>query len=158
MPFTPFHVGPVLFLWAIFLSLDIVALLIGATIFDAEGLLYLFGVYPVVHGPLHSILGAFLVAIIAAVVSYGIRMVANRKLKISTIFISGAIGSFSHIFLDAFLYSDINLAWPLGWWNPLLGMFNSSQVYIFCIATFIVGAFILIARGIANILRKEKVI
>ena len=155
MPFTPFHIGSVLFLWAIFLSLDIIALVIGATIVDVEGLLYLFGVYPFVHGPLHSIFGALFVAIIATAISHGIRVATDKKLEISRIFISGAIGSFSHIFLDAFLYSAINLAWPFGWWNPLLGMFNSFQVYTFCIITFIIGVLILIVRGIRKARKLE---
>lgn len=154
MPFTVYHVGPVLLLWSIFLSLDIVALFIGATLMDIEGFLYLFDGYPTMHGALHSILGAILVAITATAISYESRVALKQKPEISTTLVSGIIGSFSHLVLDAIMYSDVNLAWPLKWWNPLLGMVDENSILMFCAATFFFGAIILFARK--QLLKKEE--
>lgn len=152
MPFTPFHLGPILLLWSIFLSLDLIALTIGATLIDIEGGLHLLGIYPVFHGVLHSFLGATIIAIVATVLSYEAQNALNesfkKKANLGNIFVSGLFGAYSHVILDAYLYGEINLAWPLEWWNPFLGMVDLSTILEFSIVTFIVGVFIFILRKI----------
>lgn len=43
-----------------------------------------------------------------------------------------------HIFLDSFLYIDIEPFYPLIQ-NPLLGTFSSSEVYAFCVLCGMIG-------------------
>ena len=157
MPFTPFHFGPLVLLWALFLSLDLIALFAGATLLDIEGLLYIFGIYPVLHGVLHSVLGATIVAIVATVLSYELQNALDDSFKkranIGNIFVSALFGSYSHIVLDAYLYGEMNLAWPLDYWNPFLGAYDYNTIILFCVLSFFAGAVILIAR---NPFDKEK--
>ncbi len=152
MPFTPFHLGPVLLLWSLFFSLDLIALFVAATIIDIEGFLHLLGIYPVFHGALHSFFGATIIAIVATVISYEAQNALNpefkQKANFGNIFVSGLFGAYSHIILDACMYSDLNLAWPLGWWNPFLGMVDQSKIIEFCIITFIAGVLIFILRKV----------
>lgn len=56
------------------------------------------------------------------------------------ILISSFIGVFSHIVLDSFLYSDIKPFFPSNY-NPLLGLFNSLEIYLFCTITILFGFF-----------------
>jgi membrane-bound metal-dependent hydrolase YbcI (DUF457 family) len=150
MPFTPFHLGPVVLLWSLSLSLDIGALVLGATLMDIEGLLYLFHLYPVTHGALHSILGATLTAIVAMFLSYEIQLAFDSQFKekgnVQNIMIGGLFGAYSHLALDACLYDDLNLAWPLKWWNPLFGTLDSFSVVVLCVVTFVLGVIVIVIR------------
>jgi hypothetical protein len=169
MPFTPFHAGIALLLWAL-AQLDVVALLLGALLPDAEGFLFLLRVYPTAHGPLHSILGAALLAIPVAALSFGIRKRLGALLPAKVIFISALLGTFSHLLLDAPTahpgnYSSvlpwlpdedsvaINLAWPLGYWNPLYGIASPQQAALLSVASLI-AALLIKRKRISNRLRR----
>lgn len=92
MPFTPFHFGIALFLFAIMPFLDPFALFIGSVIPDIEGITALF-IFPYsglsLHGPLHSFLGALVLGILTGGASYfvltnvGISETLNKTLSIN---------------------------------------------------------------------------
>jgi membrane-bound metal-dependent hydrolase YbcI (DUF457 family) len=133
--------------------LDPIGLLLGCVISDVEGFLALVTGHGPLHGPFHSMLGAFLLAILTSIISqlfwYFLRW---SKIEIpffpepnsKIIVCSAFIGTFSHILLDAFLYSEMNLSWPLPYFNPLYGLLNSPFIYNFCVICGILGFIILL--------------
>ncbi len=158
MPFTPFHVGPALFIYSLLLFLDPFALIFGATFPDLEGLAYFISGGTTPHGALHSILGSTLLALLLVVpVSIACWKIivkafpGTRGPKTKIVVASALLGVYSHILLDstlpAIFYSDVNLAWPFGYWAPLLDSVTPEQVYLFCVASFIAGAVIILVRS-----------
>ncbi len=150
MPFTPFHIGPALLIFGVLTVLDPIALVYGSILVDLEPLLvYLFALNHPSHGPAHSIIGIMLLLplfYVATVVTRRVfpeadHMFTSKSKKYSAwlSIASGAVGGYSHLLLDAFLYPELNLAWPLGRWNPLLNQLSALTVYALCALTFVVG-------------------
>ncbi|MBI5159257.1 DUF4184 family protein [Candidatus Micrarchaeota archaeon] len=158
MPFTPFHIGPALLIYSLLLFIDPFALIFGSTFPDLEGFAYFITNGTTPHGPLHSIIGATLIALITAtptsIIAWKIIENASQKkirapsLKITVA--SALLGAYSHIFLDSLLpkifYGDVNLAWPFAYWTPLLDAVTPEQMYLFCTASFIAGTIIILIR------------
>ena len=156
MPFTPFHFGPALFIFSLLIFLDPLALFLGSIAVDFEGILGLFfghdiffqncGSSCILHGPLHSLLGGTIVALLLSTAI----ILAKRKIPFKlnqlllkdnkTILASSLVGVFSHLFLDSFLYPEMSLIWPFGFWNPFFGAIGSFEIYSFCVLTFVLGA------------------
>ena len=163
MPFTPFHFGPALLIFSLSLFLNPLALLLASVAIDIEGILGLFFGRDILlqncaptcnlHGPLHSLLGGTIVAILLATAL----IIASKKLpektRLSlriknekTIPLSSLVGVCSHLLLDSFLYPEMNLAWPFGSWNPFFGAIGNFEIYFFCALSFLLGAALLLAR------------
>jgi len=157
MPFTPFHFGPALLLYGLFVFLDPIALIYGAILVDLEPAIVMFlrFNYPL-HGFMHSIVGVFLLLPIVYVATFATRRLLpeldffftsrKREFTFRLTVVSALIGSFSHIFLDAFLYPEMNLAWPLPYWNPLLNTGLSLAIYEFCWVTLIIAIPLIVLR------------
>lgn len=84
MPFTPFHFGIALLLFAVMPFLDPLALFVGSVIPDIEGITAIF-IFPYWglpwHGPLHSFLGVIVLGVITGGMSYLILKHSTLKLK-----------------------------------------------------------------------------
>ena len=153
LPFTPFHWGPMALVLALLSFLDPIGLFLGCVIPDVEGFLALATGYGPLHGPFHSLLGAFLLAILTSIISQSfwyflrwskIELPFFPEPNSKIILCSAFIGTFSHILLDAFLYPEMNLLWPLSYFNPLYGILNSPFIYNFCVICGIFGFIILL--------------
>jgi membrane-bound metal-dependent hydrolase YbcI (DUF457 family) len=148
VPFTPFHFGPSLLIGLIFFPLIYLsAILLGSMIVDLEPLSFLLLGLPVLHLFFHTFLGATISALILAFFVYLLRgflgeiMTAFQLPQVTSplnITVATLLGVYSHILLDAFLYSEMQPFWPL-LGNPFLGLVSSSTVYLFCILCFIVA-------------------
>lgn len=149
MPFTPFHLGPSLWIGLIlFKFLDFPSFLIASVIVDVEPFLVMFfGLRYPLHGFFHSFVGGSIVAILAALTMYSFKNVVRKFAIIfrlqqdstfKKILWSSFLGVYFHIFLDAFLYSDIQPFYP-STSNPLLGLFSSGQIYFFCSISFLIA-------------------
>ncbi|MHA2295737.1 MAG: hypothetical protein ACXAEU_11775 [Candidatus Hodarchaeales archaeon] len=154
MPFTPFHFGIGLFLFAIFPFLDPLALLVGVIIPDIEGIASLFifrGLGLPLHGPLHSFLAAIPLGLVVGCISYffinNIMIVTfpNFKISLKASLMSGLLGTLSHIILDAPLYSEMNPLLPLTG-NVFYRIFPTTIPYLICIIGFLAGILILMIR------------
>jgi len=157
MPFTPFHFGPALLLYGIFVFLDPIALIYGAILVDLEPALVMFLRlnYPL-HGSLHSIVGGFLLLPVVYLATILTRRLLSdldffftsgkREFAFWVTVVSALIGSFSHILLDSVLYSEMNLAWPLPYWNPLLNTGLSLVIYELCWVTLIIAIPLIVLR------------
>lgn len=158
MPFTPFHFGFSFLFIAIFPYLDIIALFVGSIIPDVEGISAIF-LFPnsnlPLHGPLHSFTGSFILGVLIGISSWGLNKILAKK-NVGSSFdfifreysffqslISSFIGTFSHVFLDAILYPEMDLLYPLNVGNSFYALFPFSFPYLFCIATFFLGFIII---------------
>jgi hypothetical protein len=166
VPFTLFHWGPALLIFSLFISLDPLALLISSVAVDAEGILVLFfnrniflqdcAAYSCpLHGPLHSIIGATVSALVIYLLLLLITRPFSKNLKNllrikddQVILTSALVGAYSHIFLDGFLYPEMSLAWPFWSWNPLFGAVGSFEIYGSCVLAFLAGGALLLVRKI----------
>lgn len=169
MPFTPFHFGISFLFIAIFPYLDIVALFIGSIIPDVEGISAIF-LFPdsnlPLHGPLHSFTGSFILGVLIGICSWELNKILSKKYVDSSLafifrpysffqsLVSSFIGTFSHVFLDAILYPEMDLFYPLGLGNPLYGLFPFSFPYIFCVIAFLLGFIIVAIKLLRNTLNK----
>ncbi len=149
VPLTPFHLGPGLFIGvALRKRVDIVAVLLSSVIIDIRtAVCYFTGCEPL-HGPLHTLIGATVFALILTIVLLKLGRFIEHITAIFhierqgswTAVVSGSlIGAWVHILLDSFLYSDIRPFYPSSW-NPLLDMVGREIVYIASIFLLLAGA------------------
>jgi hypothetical protein len=149
MPFTLFHLGPALFLGEVFKrQADLISILLGSIIVDVRAAYCLFAGCRPLHGPLHTFLGATLIALLLAWVVFSHRIRLQRvtdRIRIRQahsfmpVLAGSLIGTWSHVLLDSFLYMDIMPLWPLTS-NPLLGMLDPGTVYLMCLLFFLPAA------------------
>jgi len=156
MPFTPFHFGPALFFGLLlFQYLDLPTFLVSNVILDIEPFLVLYlGLSGPLHGPFHSYTIGALVALGTALVMLLAKPVTRPTMSLfqlrqesspKRIFVTALLGIYIHVTLDAFLYSEMRLLYPLQF-NPLLDMVSSGSVYLFCSLSFLPGLALYVYR------------
>jgi membrane-bound metal-dependent hydrolase YbcI (DUF457 family) len=150
LPFTPFHLGPALFLGLLLSTVfDLPTFLIANVLPDAEPLIVLlFDVrgYPL-HGFFHSYIGATVLAAILALCMYLLRGFFGKVMKVfrlqqssslQKIVFSSFIGAYFHVFLDSFLYSEMTPFYPLQG-NVFSAYGSYTVIYGFCGITALLG-------------------
>lgn len=165
MPLTPFHWGPSswigLLLFKIF---DFPTLFIASVIVDIEPFCILFFSlnYPL-HGFFHSFLGGSILAALTAIILYLLKAKIKKMMAIfklaqdssfKKILWTSFFGVYFHLLLDAFIHRDMKPFYPLES-NPLLGLFSSSQIYLFCSLSFLLGILVYLFR-LATIKRTKS--
>ena len=156
MPFTPFHLGPALLIGIIlFPFIDLFVILIASVIIDIEPLyIVITRSRAPLHGILHTYLMATVVSLILSLIMYPLKRYYLKLLRIfglkqetsfAKILISSLIGTYSHIFLDSFLYPEMQPFYPYAE-NPFLHMLSIVAVYGICVVSFIIGLIIYIIR------------
>ena len=166
MPFTPYHVGPALLIsFLLYPLLDVPTFVIASIILDVEPLLIIFLDLPgPLHGPFHSLTVSVLAALGFAAIMHGFRritgpIVVARRLPQNPTFRdlikTSVIGVWSHVLLDAFLYPEVQLLYPLPG-NPLLGLVPYAAVTNFCVASFVASLPIYAVR--VFLMRRGKVV
>lgn len=149
MPFTPLHlgvgacckaVGQRRFSFMIFAGTHV--------LMDIEPLLGLIYNWQYLHLYTHNLIGATLIGSIALLIGkpisqWVLRSILNYKnwsISWRTAAISAYIGSFSHIFLDAFMHHDVYFFYPWILKNPLLGLLSYSVIFYSCISAILFGS------------------
>ncbi len=167
MPFTPFHLGPGLFLGLLLLRfIDFPTFLIANVIVDVEPFLVLmFDLDYPLHGFFHSFLGGTVVALFLALVMNRIRETVSplltlfrleQRSSLKSILYASMSGVYLHILLDARMHWDIRPLYPLEA-NPFLiqtalpGLWES----MFCVWCFF-GAAIVYVIKLFLIWRKKR--
>jgi len=155
VPFTPFHLGPALLIGMIFFPyVDLVAIFISSVIVDVEPAYFLYSTGRPVHGFLHSYMGGTLVAFLLSCALYPFRRTYCEILRIfgmkqetsfRKILLSSLVGVYSHIFLDSFMYPEMEPFYPMHG-NPLLGVIKWTLIYDFCMWAFFVGTIVYAVR------------
>lgn len=170
MPFTPYHLGPALFLGLLaYRWLDLPSVLAASVLVDVRAALVLFGhLDGPIHGPFHTLVGSAVVALLIAGAWYALRdwlgpllaWFGLERSRSADAILGGALaGAWLHVALDALLYADVALLAPITAWNPLFDALGGPTtyvlVYLACVATGVLGAAIYLlsvlfpGRGVA---------
>jgi membrane-bound metal-dependent hydrolase YbcI (DUF457 family) len=161
MPFTPYHFGPSGFVGLIFRKwLDIPVFVLANVIVDIEVLYW--DKWPK-HRYAHTLLIGAAIGILWGVIAYPLRHIFKKimlflRLQYDTsllkMLISGVLGVWLHIVLDAFYHWDVQMFWPRRI-TPLYGLISKQQVEAICLACFVL-AFIVYAIIVLLSIKKNK--
>jgi membrane-bound metal-dependent hydrolase YbcI (DUF457 family) len=150
MPFTPYHVGPGIAAKAILQDhFSLVIFSATQVVMDLQPLVVMLTGRGETHGATHTLLGAAVLGVTSALAfRYPTRWLLNLflprtrprvELSWMTAFFSALAGTFSHALIDALIYPDVELLWPLTTTNPLRIGFTTSQMITFCVASGVIG-------------------
>ena len=152
MPFTPYHIGPGIFIKSL-LRTRFSLFIFGWTqiLMDVQALLFIFIGFGSLHGISHTYIGAIFISIISVISGkFLINLINyyNNEIKIMSpsfqvIYISAFIGSFSHIILDSIMHADMQPFYPFFIDNNILRLISINQLHEFCIYSGVVGLFII---------------
>ena len=162
MPITPFHIvagvaaksiRPKHFSWTVFALANV--------LIDTEAVYYYLTTGVPAHKYFHTWIGASIIAILCATLgkyicelglkifnfiflnkNYSLKLRRFQfKTKINNLSSwSGAfIGAYSHIFLDSFVNLDMQPYFPFSEQNHMLGLISLNNLYLICIALFLIG-------------------
>jgi len=152
MPFTPIHMGPGILIKALLQgSFSLMVFGWSQIVMDIQPLVVLITGEGHLHGFSHTYLGATLLAFFSALSGkylseFGLLVIGISKktnpLKIAwwVVFVSSFIGTFSHVFLDSIMHSDVEPFYPLTLQNSLWGYFSIEQLHRLCMYSGLVGA------------------
>ncbi len=152
MPFTPFHMGPGIFIKA-FLHGGFSLMVFGwaQIIMDIQPLIFLTTGEGSLHGFSHTYLGASLFAVIAALsgkylselgfIVLGVVRI-GKPLRIAwwVAVASAFIGTFSHVILDSIMHGDVVPFYPFSTANGLLRIISIRQLHRLCLYSGLVGS------------------
>lgn len=162
MPFTPFHLGPGLaFKAAAGPRMSFAAFAITQVAMDVEPLLHLVRGDPVVHGFVHTVPGATLVALGSALIA---RPVGTWALRVTQGILGAALfarlreplplrwpavlartfaGAWRHVLFDGLMHRDMRPFAPWTDANPLLGAVPVGALHLGCMAAGAIGVAVL---------------
>jgi len=127
MPVTPFHMGPGVVIKAVggrYFSLMVFGF--SQVAMDVEPLVRMIRGDAVLHGFTHTYLGATLIGLVSAV--------------------AGAfVGTYSHVFLDSIMHSDLQPLAPLSEVNGLLHVISVGALHLLCVLCGVCGALLMFA-------------
>ena len=158
MPVTPFHFGPGLALKRAAAPVFSWTAFAGATVMiDCESLYYLIRQEYPVHRFLHSLIGAALVGLIAALACRAFVHVLSVQAPRSRgpggtarsevrgeraglgILLGGLSGGLSHPLLDGIMHPDVRPFRPWSDRNPFLGLVSETTLHLACVVAALVG-------------------
>jgi hypothetical protein len=159
MPVTPFHVGPGLFFKAIAPRHVSLTVFVGVNVaIDLEPITWFLLTGDPIHGLLHTLIGATVLALVCA--HWG-RMVCERLLRwwnsllspaqskwlavVSVItpraaMVSALLGTWSHVLLDSLMHTDVRLLWPVSAANGIRGLIDLDHLHLLCVFLGVAGA------------------
>ncbi len=152
MPFTPIHMGPGILIKSL-LQGSFSLMVFGWTqiVMDIQPLIVLITGEGHLHGFTHTYVGAILIAIFATMTGKYLSEVGLKILRISenkrpisiawwVVFLSAFLGSFSHVFLDSIMHSDVEPFFPFTLDNKFLGLIPVSMLHKICLYSGLAGA------------------
>ena len=181
MPFTPYHFGPSGFIGLAFRKvIDLPVFMLANVVVDLEvlhNILFAHERCPHRHWHFHSLLGGAIAGAIWGTAAYWIKPVrlffawAMRVVRIRykpnlwKMIVSGVLGAWLHVVIDAIYHYDVQLFWPskarkLA--RPLWRLFsrsmreNMEQVEFWCLVCF-VGAAILYVLAVRSFMKAKEV-
>lgn len=164
MPFTPLHMGPGLAIKAVagrYFSLMVFGF--SQVAMDVEPLVRIIRGDAVLHGFIHTYLGATLIALVSVVVGRPVcQLLLNywRRdprfpfltwLRGPTLIswratIAGAfVGTYSHVFLDSIMHSDMQPFAPVSNANSLIHVISVDELHVLCVLGGALGALLVFA-------------
>jgi membrane-bound metal-dependent hydrolase YbcI (DUF457 family) len=155
MPFTPFHLGAgALFKAAGGRHVSFMVFGGAQVLMDIEPLIGLIQGKPVLHGYSHTLAGALVIGVIAALIGRPISAMVLRAGRVPHYYLtwraafSGALlGTFSHVGLDALMHHDMNPWWPLFSGNGLLRIIPLDVLHVLCLMLGALGGALIALRA-----------
>jgi membrane-bound metal-dependent hydrolase YbcI (DUF457 family) len=156
MPFTPYHFGPALIIKGIFRTrFCLISFALSQIIIDLESLYHLiFHNWPI-HCFLHSYLGASIVIFITIFLAKLILALLQQSVSWRAIIFASIVGSYSHVFLDSIMHSDIRPFYPIFESNALLRIISLPLLHDICIYSGIFGLIIIVWQLIPKIIKNS---
>jgi hypothetical protein len=166
MPFTPFHFGPsALISLPLKRWLDIPVFVLANVVIDFEPFSVMFFQlnYPL-HGYCHTFLIGGLLGLLWGLVAYPLRPIwrffmgifgLSYQPTLLKMMISGMLGIWLHVFIDSFLYPEMNPFFPMSG-NPLHISFHYSRVYSVCEASLIAAVVILGWLAVRKLIKRQN--
>lgn len=164
MPFTPFHMGPGLALKAV-AGRHVSLMLFGFSqvMIDLEPAIRILRNDPFLHGFTHTYLGATLVALVSVALGRpicqwlldhwrpdpdsalltGLR--GSGRISWPAALWGAFLGTFTHVALDSIMHFDMEPFAPISSANPLLRLVSVGWLHVFCVASGLVGAVVLVS-------------
>ena len=148
MPFTPIHMGPGFAIKSI-LKNNFSLMVFGWSqiVIDIHPLFVILSDRGTVHGFTHTYLGATLIALFCALSGkylgeLGLKIMRKKEylpINWNVAFISAFIGTYSHVFLDSIMHYDVIPFNPFWKPNILFSIVSVNMLYIFCLASGLIG-------------------
>ncbi len=165
MPFSPFHLGAgLLFKSALPVRFSLAIFTITQVMIDLEPAIYMvLGKWPI-HRFFHTYIGATLVIVVGVVLGrplagWLIRLWNSRlslkqrqwlaipsAISWQSAVMGAAAGSYSHVFLDSFMHSDIHPYAPFSDRNELLLLISIDLLHTLLLVAGLVGGVVLASR------------
>jgi hypothetical protein len=154
MPFTPFHLGPgALFKGAGATRFSFMVFGGSQVLMDIEPLIRIAQRAEVLHGVTHTVAGALAIGLAAGATGKPISEAVLKWLGLLRVpitwtvsFMTGLIGTYSHILLDGIMHADMNPLWPFADGNPLLGLLDVGLLHVVCAICGVVGSIAIAVR------------
>ena len=163
MPFTPFHVGPAIPVKAAMdKKFSLLTYAWAQVVMDLQPLIVILTRRGRTHGITHTFIGAAVLGAVAVVsgkylgelilnlLSFGKQPKTVIPWRVAIL--SGFVGSFSHVLLDALIYPDVSPFWPFTDANLRIG-FTSTEMIMFCVVSGLLG---LAAWGVIALVKRRK--
>lgn len=163
MPFTPFHFGSGTAIHAVAPKhVSFLAFCSANVLIDIEPLYYMVtGKYPL-HRFFHTYIGATIIMVATMLIFFAALKLALRvklpnlfqwqNLNSSPIWLSAAVGSYSHIVFDSVMHSDIIPLSPFSETNILYQFVSLGELHLFCVFSALSDLVIL---GIRRLLKSK---
>ena len=163
MPFTPFHMGPGAAIKAVsgsYFSLTVFGF--AQIIIDIEPLIRILQGDKVLHGFTHTYIGAALIGLFSffvgkkccewllclwnSIVRFNclLWLRANPNISWASAASGAFIGTFSHVFLDSLIHSDMHPFAPFSTTNGLVHLLPTGWVYLLCSCLGVMGIMLII--------------
>jgi membrane-bound metal-dependent hydrolase YbcI (DUF457 family) len=148
MPFTPLHMGPGIAIKAVMQRhLSLMVFGWSQIIIDLQPLYVMLRNKGELHGFSHTYLGATLIALFCTLTGkplgeFGLRLIREAQhlpIRWSTAIVSAFIGTWSHVFIDSIMHSDINPLSPFSAANGLYNIISIEALHVVCLATAVIG-------------------
>jgi membrane-bound metal-dependent hydrolase YbcI (DUF457 family) len=166
MPFTPFHFGPAALIG---LSLkrwvDIPVFVLANVIVDFEPLaVMVFNLEYPLHGYLHTFLFGGILGLIWGLAAYPLKPGFAFLMRIFGLsyqptllkmMLSGLLGIWLHVFIDSFLYKEMNPFWPMTG-NPFHEIVRYQTVFLICEASLVIAIVVYPAYAISMRMKGKK--
>ncbi len=167
MPVTPFHFGPAAIVKAVTpRHFSFVAFGCTQIVIDAEPLFYMLkGLWPI-HRFLHTYLGATIVALFVVlfgkpVCEWVLRLWNSRlseaqfswlgvnpQIPLIAAATGALLGSYSHVFVDSIMHSDMQPLAPFSQANPFLHVLPIGHLHMLCAMLGVAGGTALLIRAV----------
>lgn len=150
MPITPIHFGlGILARSMVTKRFSLSTFVMANVVIDMEPVTWYLLTGDPLHGFLHTLLGATLLALACAqwgrswcerlLRFWNSRLSARQavwlgvmpSIPIGAAFVSALLGAWSHVFLDSFMHADVRPWWPLSSANDIRGLVPMNYVYFF---------------------------